>query len=113
GKMSTPFTGPYTATKFAVNGFFGAMQHELAMRSSNVSLTISILGFVDTESAMEKISGHTRVVPYPASEAALHVIHAGSLRQTESFYPWYTHPACLLRDWFPFFRDIIIRNSYY
>ncbi|KPP64689.1 hydroxysteroid 11-beta-dehydrogenase 1-like protein-like [Scleropages formosus] len=109
----TPFTAPYTATKFAVNGFFCTLQHELAMRSSDVSLTISILGLVDTESAMEKVSGRTRVVPYPAGEAALHVVRAGSLRQKESFYPWYTHLVCLVRDWCPFFRDVIIRNSYY
>uniref|UniRef100_A0A8C9TYC8 Hydroxysteroid 11-beta dehydrogenase 1 like n=1 Tax=Scleropages formosus TaxID=113540 RepID=A0A8C9TYC8_SCLFO len=113
GKVSTPFTAPYTATKFAVNGFFCTLQHELAMRSSDVSLTISILGLVDTESAMEKVSGRTRVVPYPAGEAALHVVRAGSLRQKESFYPWYTHLVCLVRDWCPFFRDVIIRNSYY
>lgn len=55
GKMTTPFTGPYTATKFAVNGFFGTMQHELAMQRSNVSVTISTLGLIDTDSAMEKI----------------------------------------------------------
>uniref|UniRef100_A0A8C9TDI1 Hydroxysteroid 11-beta dehydrogenase 1 like n=1 Tax=Scleropages formosus TaxID=113540 RepID=A0A8C9TDI1_SCLFO len=56
GEFPTPFTAPYTATKFAVNGFFCTLQHELAMRSSDVSLTISILGLVDTESAMEKVS---------------------------------------------------------
>uniref|UniRef100_A0A8C9RLB6 Hydroxysteroid 11-beta dehydrogenase 1 like n=1 Tax=Scleropages formosus TaxID=113540 RepID=A0A8C9RLB6_SCLFO len=106
GEFPTPFTAPYTATKFAVNGFFCTLQHELAMRSSDVSLTISILGLVDTESAMEKV----RVVPYPAGEAALHVVRAGSLRQKESFYPWYTHLVCLVRDWCPFFRDVIIQK---
>lgn len=47
--------GPYAATKFAVNGFFGSMQHELAMQRSNVSLTITTLGLIDTDSAMDKI----------------------------------------------------------
>ncbi|KAF5893745.1 hydroxysteroid 11-beta-dehydrogenase 1-like protein, partial [Clarias magur] len=55
GKMCTPFALPYIATKFAVNGFFGSLQHELVMKHSNVSLTICTLGLIDTESAMEKV----------------------------------------------------------
>ncbi|CAB1317165.1 unnamed protein product [Coregonus sp. 'balchen'] len=56
---------PYAANKFAVNRFFGTMQHELAMQGSNVSLTITTL---------EKIRGHTNMTAYPASDAALHLI---------------------------------------
>ncbi|XP_058256463.1 hydroxysteroid 11-beta-dehydrogenase 1-like protein isoform X1 [Hemibagrus wyckioides] len=55
GKMCLPFGLPYAATKFALNGFFGSLQHELAMKHSNVSVTICTLGLIDTESAMEKI----------------------------------------------------------
>ncbi|KAJ0065180.1 hypothetical protein NL108_005669, partial [Boleophthalmus pectinirostris] len=54
GKMPWPLTAPYTATKSALNGFFGSLQHELAMRNSNVSLSICTLGSIDTETAMEK-----------------------------------------------------------
>ncbi len=46
---------PYTATKFAMNGFFGALQNELALKKSSVSVSILILGLIDTESAMNKI----------------------------------------------------------
>lgn len=53
--MSGPFALPYAATKFALNGFFGGLQHELAMQGSSVSVTICILGLIDTETAMEKI----------------------------------------------------------
>lgn len=53
--MCTPFVGPYTATKFALNGFFGTMQHELAMKKSNVTVSICTLGLIDTDSAMEKV----------------------------------------------------------
>ncbi|XP_055722607.1 hydroxysteroid 11-beta-dehydrogenase 1-like protein [Salvelinus fontinalis] len=112
GKITTPFVGPYAATKFAVNGFFGSMQHELAMQRSNVSLTITTLGLIDTDSAMDKIRGYTNMTAYPASDAALHIIKAGATHQKESFYPGYIYFVCLCRDWFPFFRDIIIQNSY-
>lgn len=53
--MCGPFALPYAATKFALNGFFGGLQNELAMQKSNVSITICILGLIDTDSAMEKI----------------------------------------------------------
>lgn len=55
GKMCSPFALPYIATKFALNGFFGSLQHELAMKHSNVTVTVCTLGLIDTESAMEKI----------------------------------------------------------
>ncbi|XP_048844740.1 hydroxysteroid 11-beta-dehydrogenase 1-like protein [Brienomyrus brachyistius] len=113
GKMTTPFSAPYSATKSALNGFFGTLQHELSMQKSNVSVTISILALIDTESAMEKIRGHSNAVPFPATEAALHVIKAGQARQQESFYPFYTYCLCLIRDWFPYFRDLVIRSSFY
>ncbi|XP_051549118.1 hydroxysteroid 11-beta-dehydrogenase 1-like protein [Myxocyprinus asiaticus] len=112
GKMCTPFTLPYTATKFALNGFFGSLQHELAMQGSNVSVTICILGLIDTETAMEKIKGYINMTAYPSHEAAWHIIEAGALRQSESFYPLYTYYATLFRDWFPYYRDLAIRNSY-
>uniref|UniRef100_A0A8C2DIZ6 Hydroxysteroid 11-beta-dehydrogenase 1-like protein n=1 Tax=Cyprinus carpio TaxID=7962 RepID=A0A8C2DIZ6_CYPCA len=112
GKMCGPFALPYAATKFALNGFFGGLQHELAMQKSNVSITICILGLIDTDSAMEKIKGYINMTAYPAHEAAWHIIEAGASRQPETFYPWYTFYACLFRDWFPYLRDQAIQNSY-
>ncbi|KAK7126849.1 hypothetical protein R3I94_018135 [Phoxinus phoxinus] len=112
GKMCSPFTLPYAATKFALNGFFGGLQHELAMQKSNVSITICILGLIDTDSAMEKIKGYINMTAYPAHESARHIVEAGASRQPEAFYPWYTFYACLFRDWFPYFRDLAIQNSY-
>ncbi|XP_051979961.1 hydroxysteroid 11-beta-dehydrogenase 1-like protein [Xyrauchen texanus] len=112
GKMCNPYAVPYATTKFALNGFFGTLQHELAMQGSNVSVTICILGLIDTESAMEKIKGYINMTAYPAHDAAWHIIEAGALRQSESFYPFYTYYATLFRDWFPYYRDLAIRNSY-
>lgn len=112
GKMSGPFALPYSATKFALNGFFGGLQHELAMQGSNVSVTICILGLIDTDSAMEKIKGYINITAYPAHEAAWHIIAGGASRQTEAYYPWYTYYACLFRDWFPYYRDLAIQHSY-
>ncbi|KAI5621489.1 short-chain dehydrogenase/reductase 10 precursor [Silurus asotus] len=112
GKMCSPYALPYIATKFALNGFFGSFQHELAMKQSNVSITICTLGLIDTEAAMEKIKGYIDMPAYPAHEAAYQIIKAGALRQSEAFYPWYTYYSTLFRDWFPYHRDQVIRMVY-
>ncbi|XP_060797391.1 hydroxysteroid 11-beta-dehydrogenase 1-like protein isoform X2 [Neoarius graeffei] len=112
GKMCSPFALPYIATKFALNGFFGSLQHELGMKRSNVTVTVCTLGLIDTESAMEKIKGYIDMPAYPAHEAAYQIIKAGALCQSEAFYPWYTYYVTLFRDWFPYYRDQVIRNAY-
>lgn len=56
--------------------------------------------------------GFTNIPAWPASEAALHIITSGATRQTESYYPWFWYYGSLIRDWFPYLRDISIRNFY-
>ncbi|XP_077439958.1 hydroxysteroid 11-beta-dehydrogenase 1-like protein isoform X1 [Vanacampus margaritifer] len=112
GKLSSPFVAPYTSTKFALNGFFGALTHELAMKNSNVSITTCTLGLIDTDSAMEKVKDVSHVKAYPASEAALNIIKTGATRQRDLFYPWYTYIVTLIRDFFPDARDYAIQKSY-
>ncbi|KAL1023021.1 hypothetical protein UPYG_G00035480 [Umbra pygmaea] len=112
GKMCSPFVAPYSSTKFSLSGFFGTLQHELAMQRRNVSITICYLGLIDTDSAMEKVKGFTNIQAWPASEAALHIITSGSSKQAESYYPWFWYYSSLIKDWFPYFRDLGIRSFY-
>uniref|UniRef100_A0A8C5D1N6 Hydroxysteroid 11-beta-dehydrogenase 1-like protein n=1 Tax=Gouania willdenowi TaxID=441366 RepID=A0A8C5D1N6_GOUWI len=112
GKMPSPFVAPYTSTKFALNGFFGALRHELGMKNSNVSISICTLGLIDTPNAMDKVKGVTNVPAYPSSEAALNIIITAATRQPELFYPWFTYIVTLTKDWFPSVTDYIIQNSY-
>ncbi|XP_033820654.1 hydroxysteroid 11-beta-dehydrogenase 1-like protein [Periophthalmus magnuspinnatus] len=113
GKVAGPLTAPYTATKSALNGFFGSLQHELAMKNSNVSLSICTLGLIDTETAMEKIKGIVNNVPAaPASEAALNIIKTGATRQAELYYPYNTYIITLIKDWNPAVTNYLIRRTY-
>ncbi|XP_019898908.1 hydroxysteroid 11-beta-dehydrogenase 1-like protein isoform X2 [Esox lucius] len=89
GKVCAPFLAPYVSTKFALNGFFGTLQHELAMQSSNVSVSVVTLGLIDTDSAMDMVKEVSNVHAWPADEAALHIITSGATRQAESYYPWF------------------------
>ncbi|KAM4574982.1 hydroxysteroid 11-beta-dehydrogenase 1-like protein [Fundulus diaphanus] len=110
-KLSNPFTAPYTATKSALNGFFGSLSHELAMKESNVSVSICSLGLIDTDTAMNAVRGIITTPAYPASEAALNIIITGATRQLELYYPWYTYVMTLTKDWFPSLTDHLIRNA--
>ncbi|XP_077573617.1 hydroxysteroid 11-beta-dehydrogenase 1-like protein [Stigmatopora nigra] len=112
GKVTSPFVAPYTSTKFALNGFFGALSHELAMKNSNVMITLCTLGLIDTDSAMEKVKDVSSVPAYPASEAALNIIKTAATKERELFYPWYTYIVTLVRDFFPASRDYVIQKSY-
>ncbi|XP_059419019.1 hydroxysteroid 11-beta-dehydrogenase 1-like protein [Carassius carassius] len=110
GKLASPFVAPYASTKFALNGFFGALQNELAIKKSNVSISILIIGLVDTEAAMNKIRGFSTMTAYPASEAALNIIKAGATRQKEAYYPWFHYFTCLINNIFPFGKDILLSS---
>lgn len=48
GRIGGPFTAPYSATKFALDGFFSSLRQELIIDKVNVSITLCILGYINT-----------------------------------------------------------------
>ncbi|XP_072834282.1 hydroxysteroid 11-beta-dehydrogenase 1-like protein isoform X2 [Pogona vitticeps] len=112
GRIATPFTASYSATKFALEGFFGSLRHELAMQEKDVSVTVCILGLIDTESALNKTRDVVDMKAAPVSDTALAIVKAGATRTMELFYPWTIQLLCLIRDWFPEQRNGIIRGFY-
>ncbi|NXA53497.1 DHI1L protein, partial [Nothocercus julius] len=112
GKIPTPFTTSYSATKFALDGFFGSLRHELAMQKKNIFITLCILGLIDTDMALEKTRGKVYLAASPAAEAALAIIRGGATRRQEAFYPWWLEYVCCFRDWFPSHRDQVLQSFY-
>ncbi|XP_072924466.1 hydroxysteroid 11-beta-dehydrogenase 1-like protein isoform X1 [Hemitrygon akajei] len=114
GKIAIPYVTSYSASKFALDGFFNSLRLELMMEKKNVSITLCILGLIDTESAMEKIRarGILTVSPSPASEAALSIIKGGAVRAQEIYHPWWIVSIVYTRDWFTELRDKLIYNMY-
>ncbi|KAM3937380.1 hydroxysteroid 11-beta-dehydrogenase 1-like protein isoform 2-T2 [Leptodactylus fuscus] len=112
GKIATPYTTSYGASKFALDGFFSSLRHELAMKGIPVSITLCILGLIDTQSAMEKVKDKIAMPAFPAHDAALAVVSAGTSRIEEMYYPWYVRPLCFFREWFPQSRSWMIQKSY-
>ncbi|NXF84256.1 DHI1 dehydrogenase, partial [Sclerurus mexicanus] len=113
GKTSFPFVAPYSATKFALDGFFSSLRHEFIIDKVNVSITLCILGYINTESAVRAVSHIIKGTPAPKEECALEIIKAGALRQRELYYPpWVVSSMVLLRVIAPEFLDSIISNSH-
>ncbi|NXP03109.1 DHI1 dehydrogenase, partial [Thinocorus orbignyianus] len=113
GKVSGPFTAPYSATKFALDGFFSSLRQEFIVDKVNVSVTLCILGYIDTESAVQAVSHTIRATPAPKEECAMEIIKSGALRRRELHYPSGTvGTMLLLRDIAPDFLDSIIRSGY-
>ncbi|XP_013045062.3 11-beta-hydroxysteroid dehydrogenase 1-like [Anser cygnoides] len=112
GKAGGPFIAPYSATKFALEGFFSSLRHEFIIDNVNVSITLCILGFIDTDSAMRVVSHAIRAAPSPKEECALEIIRSGALRQRELHYPpSIVTGMLLLRGLAPDFLDTLIRSN--
>uniref|UniRef100_A0A8D0FUK7 11-beta-hydroxysteroid dehydrogenase 1 n=1 Tax=Strix occidentalis caurina TaxID=311401 RepID=A0A8D0FUK7_STROC len=104
GKIGSPFAASYSATKFALEGFFSSLRHEFIIDKVNVSITLCILGYINTENAVRAISHVIRSTPAPKEECALEIIRSGALRQRELHYPpgavgtpsWLNRPPCVI-----------------
>uniref|UniRef100_A0A2R8PNF0 Hydroxysteroid 11-beta-dehydrogenase 1-like protein n=1 Tax=Callithrix jacchus TaxID=9483 RepID=A0A2R8PNF0_CALJA len=111
GRVPASFSTPYSAAKFALDGFFGSLRRELDVQDVNVAITMCVLGLRDRASAAEAVRGVTRVKAAPGPRAALAVIRGGATRAAGVFYPWRFHLLCLLRRWLPLPRAWFIRQE--
>ncbi|NXV42570.1 DHI1 dehydrogenase, partial [Uria aalge] len=113
GKVGFPFTVPYSATKFALDGFFSSLRQEFSIQSINVSITLCILGFIDTENAV-RAAGHLLLAaPSPRAECALEILKGAALRRRELYYRYgATRLPLLLRDWAGELLDYLVRSRY-
>lgn len=87
GKMTQPMIASYSASKFALDGFFSTIRKEHSITKVNVSITLCVLGLIDTETALKAVSGiinsdHAS----PKEECALEIIKGTALRKDEVYY---------------------------
>ncbi|XP_012785610.1 11-beta-hydroxysteroid dehydrogenase 1 [Ochotona princeps] len=86
GKMAHPMVAPYSASKFALDGFFSAIRKEHSIAKVNVSVTLCVLGLINTDTAMKAVSAKLNLEASPKEECALQIIKGGALRQDEMYY---------------------------
>ncbi|XP_015285060.1 PREDICTED: corticosteroid 11-beta-dehydrogenase isozyme 1 [Gekko japonicus] len=114
GKIGFPFMVPYATAKFALDGFFSSLRQEFVIRNTNISITLCILGLINTDTAMKATSGMFSSFPAaPKEECALEIIKGGALRQREVYYKYSTVKIpVLFRDWVPDLLDYVIRTRF-
>uniref|UniRef100_A0A2K5RKK5 Hydroxysteroid 11-beta-dehydrogenase 1-like protein n=1 Tax=Cebus imitator TaxID=2715852 RepID=A0A2K5RKK5_CEBIM len=59
GRVPASFSTPYSAAKFALDGFFGSLRRELDVQDVNVAITMCVLGLRDRASAAEAVRSST------------------------------------------------------
>ncbi len=102
GKMGLPKVAPYSATKHALHGFFESLRIEIDYQNLPVSLTMAILGNIDTENNRKNTKGDLKLIKRaPADECARAIIRGSGARQRQIFYPHSQglHVMLKLRPW--------------
>ncbi len=97
GKVVTPFWSHYTASKFALEGFFGSLREEFIMKENDIPVTICTIGLIGTENALNNLERYKQgmlskvtkfgFAPASPSDTALYVIKGGAQRWNTVKYP--------------------------
>lgn len=112
GKIANPLVAPYSASKFALDGFFSSVREEYSVTKVNVSITLCILGLINTDTAMKAVSGILNTDASPKEECALEIIKGGALRQEEVYYVNSVWTALLLKNPARRFLEILSLKNY-
>ncbi|XP_071788595.1 11-beta-hydroxysteroid dehydrogenase 1-like [Asterias amurensis] len=106
GKVGIPFVAVYSASKFALHGFFDSLRQELHIQNINVSISTFVLGGINTTSATEEWSVFERSgFAASPSATALRIVTGTSNREREVHYPRSVAVSSLLRDVAPSFVE--------
>ncbi|XP_009685787.1 hydroxysteroid 11-beta-dehydrogenase 1-like protein B [Struthio camelus] len=113
GRIGAPFALAYSAAKFALEGFYSSLRRELHLQQTNLSVTIAVLGYINTDNAVKKVGDKIRMAANPKEECAQEIVRAGVLRQPEVFYPyWSLKPLLLVKEWMPNLLDTLLDKYY-
>ncbi|XP_077164901.1 hydroxysteroid 11-beta-dehydrogenase 1-like protein A [Paroedura picta] len=113
GRIGSPFITAYSAAKFALEGFFSGLRNEMRLRKINLAITVAVLGYIDTEHALQEVSNKMTLEPSSKEECAQKIVQGGVLRHREVIYPYWSQKiVLLLRDWMPDLVDYLVGKSY-
>ena len=104
---------PLSGNKHALHGFFNSLRQDLALQGrKGVSITLCILGFIDTKNAFEGTKCHPvekTVRREPADECALAMMKGAALRKRQMYFPWYLSIVETAHLFFPNFVESAIQ----
>ncbi|XP_077997040.1 hydroxysteroid 11-beta-dehydrogenase 1-like protein [Glandiceps talaboti] len=115
GKSGVPYSAAYSASKFALLGFFESLRQEFTLQNIDISITICIIGGIKTENALAATKGIVNPMAFMGSpeETALAVIKGTTKQERELYFPWIeTRPVTLVKAFFPSLIDWVARIPY-
>eukprot|EP00048_Salpingoeca_helianthica_P020464 m.6698 g.6698 ORF g.6698 m.6698 type:complete len:325 (+) comp4844_c0_seq1:33-1007(+) len=115
GRVGMPNVAPYAASKHALHGFFTSWRHELVHTGSNVSISVCMLGNIDTPNARLATSTDlAHLTRHPAVDAARAIISGTAARHSWVYYPQFElQPAAIMHALFPDLMDRVFRFAIY
>ncbi|GAB1600998.1 hydroxysteroid 11-beta-dehydrogenase 1-like protein [Argonauta hians] len=119
GKVAQPYLSGYSATKFALDGFFSGLRMELELRKCDVSITLCVIGLIGTENSVSKLKEFGRgtvldvMKPARPEDAAMAIIIGGAQRKREIYFPYMSAKfLTVCRDLFRGFLEDSIKFLY-
>ena len=113
GVVSAPRTAPYCGNKHALHGFFDSLRQDLALQGyKGISITLCILGYIDTKNARENTKGlpvGKSVKREPVDDCSIAMIKGAALRKRQMYFPWYLSIVETVHFFFPNFVESIIQ----
>jgi len=113
GVVPVPRAGPYCSNKHALHGFFDSLRQDLALQGHDgVSITLYVLGYIDTKKARQKTQGHPvgkSVKREPVDKCALAMVKGIAQRKRQMYFPWYLSVVETIHFFFPDFVESIVQ----
>lgn len=115
GKIGFLGFSHYSSTKFALQGFFTSFRQELLFQKSNVSVTVCILGLIDTDTSRKLLTEHypTQAATTKATsvvDTAQAIIQGVNDRVYEVYYPRSYAWTVTFQHFFPVYHDRLYIN---
>eukprot|EP00658_Telonema_sp_P-2_P030326 TRINITY_DN22922_c0_g2_i2.p1 TRINITY_DN22922_c0_g2~~TRINITY_DN22922_c0_g2_i2.p1 ORF type:complete len:388 (-),score=92.57 TRINITY_DN22922_c0_g2_i2:349-1512(-) len=89
GETAVHAQASYSGAKHALHGFFESFQQDLAWHSTNVSITMAVIGRVETAGSANMLGKSHKFVPTVTAEgAAAAIVSAALSRESQVRYPW-------------------------
>lgn len=117
GVVTYPYFALYCSNKHALHGFFNALRQDLTVARQDMSITLSVLGAIETDNAVKVSSGNPvagvggwqRLSPADASRA---VVEASLNRVRQVYFPRSLKLHEFASTHFPDFTEWLIRYMY-
>ncbi|XP_041458954.1 hydroxysteroid 11-beta-dehydrogenase 1-like protein [Lytechinus variegatus] len=111
GLISVPLYPSYSASKFALHGFFGSLRHDYYFQHMDISITEHIIGPINTTNAVKFSKGvyEPSMFSTTSVDTAYRIIEGTAMRERMVFFPRWVQPITMVRDLIPRFVENMMR----